>query len=245
MKKTNVLVILSLVGLILSGCVSEKSSATIDVPPAATSDPATNVIPTPLQSPTPVEVQPEATPQEGIITLELVPEETEARFLIGEILRGQDNTVIGSTHQVQGEIRIDPNTPSHSSLGNFQIDTRSLATDSSMRDRAIANFILQSGTYETITFEATSIVGIPEDASLGQSLQLQIQGNLTIRDITREVTFEATATPVSETRLEGSASATILRGDFDLGIPSVPSVASVDEEVILEIDLVARPVEGS
>jgi polyisoprenoid-binding protein YceI len=187
----------------------------------------------------------EDSPLAEIVELELVPEETEARFVIGEVLRGQNNTVVGSTDQVQGEIRIDPNQPDQSSLGTFQIDAGSFTTDSSMRDRAIANFILQSGEYEKITFEATSINGIPEDASLGQTLNLQIQGNLTIREVTRQVTFDATVTPVSENRLEGSARATILREDFDLSIPSVPSVASVDEEMMLEIDLVARPSGGT
>jgi polyisoprenoid-binding protein YceI len=245
MKKVVVLVILSLVSLTLSACTSGEPSTPTPFPPAATSAPATDVIPTPFQSPTPVEGEIEEAPQAEIISLELAPEATEARFVIGEILRGQDNTVVGSTDQVQGEIRIDPNRPDQSTLGTFQIDAGSFTTDSGMRDRAIANFILQSGDYETITFEAISISGIPEDANLEQTLNLQIQGNLTIREVTRQITFEATVTPVSKTRLEGSASATILREDFELGIPSVPSVASVDDEVTLEIDLVAWPVGGS
>jgi hypothetical protein len=53
------------------------------------------------------------------------------------------------------------------------------------------------------------------------------------------MSFEVTVTPRSETELQGSARATLLRADFDLRIPSVSSVADVSEEVLLEFDFVA------
>jgi hypothetical protein len=40
------------------------------------------------------------------------------------------------------------------------------------------------------------------------------------------------------------ASTTIQRGDFGLTIPNVPFVANVGEEVLLELDFVALPVDG-
>ena len=51
--------------------------------------------------------------------------------------------------------------------------------------------------------------------------------------------FTGEATMVAEDRVEGLATATLLRSDFELTIPSVPRVAGVDEEVILEIEFVA------
>ena len=50
-------------------------------------------------------------------------------------------------------------------------------------------------------------------------------------------------TPVSETRIEGSAHATVLRADYGLQIPNAPGVANVSEEVGLEIDFVATAVQ--
>lgn len=52
-----------------------------------------------------------------------------------------------------------------------------------------------------------------------------------------------TVTPVSETRIEGSAVATVLRESWNLTIPSVPNVANVSEEVELTIDFVAVAAE--
>jgi hypothetical protein len=49
-------------------------------------------------------------------------------------------------------------------------------------------------------------------------------------------------TPVSDSWRVGAARATIRYADFGLAIPQVPSVASVDEEVVLEIEFAAEPV---
>jgi polyisoprenoid-binding protein YceI len=76
----------------------------------------------------------------------------------------------------------------------------------------------------------------------GESYTLEIVGDLTIKDISKGIAFQATITLVSETRIEGSASTTISRSDYDLSIPSVPRVASVEEDLMLEFDFVAVPM---
>jgi polyisoprenoid-binding protein YceI len=119
------------------------------------------------------------------------------------------------------------------------VNARTFVTDSNFRNRAINNEILDTDEFEFIRFTPTSITGFPENPTVGESLEFQITGDLTIRDITHEVTFDVMVTAVSETRLEGSASAMVAREDYDLRIPNVPRVADVDEEVLLEIDIVA------
>jgi hypothetical protein len=59
---------------------------------------------------------------------------------------------------------------------------------------------------------------------------------LTIRDITPEVTFDVETTADSKTVLTGHASTVVAGVDNDRKIPSIPSVADVDEEVLPEID---------
>jgi polyisoprenoid-binding protein YceI len=169
----------------------------------------------------------------------IVPEQSEVRFLIDEVLRGADNTVVGSTDQVAGELAVDPSNPAGSRVGTILINARTLATDSSMRDRAIKNRILNTNSYEFITFVPTQLDGLPASATVGESYDFQITGDLTIRDVTQQVTFAVSVTALSETELQGTASTTIMRGDFGLAIPNVPSVSFVAEEVILEIDFVA------
>jgi polyisoprenoid-binding protein YceI len=170
---------------------------------------------------------------------EIVQADSEARFIIGEVLNGTPKTVVGTTDQVAGEIAIFPDDPASSKIGTILVNARALSTDNDFRNRAIKNRILSTNDYEFVSFEPTDVVGMPDSVSIGESFDFQIIGDLTVRDVTNEVTFDATVTPVSETRLEGVASATILYADFDLGIPSAMQVASVEDEVLLEIEFAA------
>lgn len=187
------------------------------------------------------EGEPEADRSEPTL-FEIVQAESEVRFIIDEVLRGEPQTVIGVTDQVAGEILIDPADPGSSQVGAILVNARTLATDDNRRNRTIGNQILDTGRFEFITFNPTKISGLPDSAGLGDNITFEIIGDLTIRDVTNEVTFQVTVVPVSGERLEGTASTTVQRADFGLVIPDVPFIANVGEEVGLEIDFVALPV---
>jgi polyisoprenoid-binding protein YceI len=191
-----------------------------------------------LQAATAAPTDSTGAPKGGVV-FQIQPAETEARFVIGEILGGQPNTVIGVNNQVQGQITLHFSDPAASQIGAIEIGADAFVTDSNLRNRAINQFILESGTHPLITFVSASISGLPGTSAVGQPVQLEITGDLTIRDITQPVTFTAEVVLVAENRLEGSATATIQRADFELTIPQVPRVAGVDEAVVLGLDFVA------
>ena len=164
---------------------------------------------------------------------------SEARFVIDEVLNGADKTVVGATDQVAGQIAVDPTAPGTAQVGVIQINARTLATDSDQRDRAIQNQVLKTSQHEYITFTPTSLVGLPESTTAGQSYSFQIVGQLTVAGQTREATFTVTVTPTADGKLQGTASTEIKYADWGIGIPRVPSVASVEDTVILEIEFVA------
>jgi polyisoprenoid-binding protein YceI len=171
---------------------------------------------------------------------ELLPDSTEARFLIGELLRGDPTTVVGKTNQVSGQIALDVDDPSTAAVGPIQVDARTLVTDNGFRNRAIDTRILLSRVFQFITFIPTAIRGLPDAVSIGEPVQLQIEGDLTITEYTKPIVFNVTAVLVSDARIEGNATATIQRADFDLFVPSATGVAGVEEDVILEIDFAAE-----
>jgi polyisoprenoid-binding protein YceI len=144
------------------------------------------------------------------LIFEIVPSESEARFLIDEVLRGQPITVVGATDQVAGQFAIDPADLSTVQMGVVQVNARTLATDNQFRNRAIKNRILLTDTYEFVTFTPTEVVGLPETGAAGGSFSFQVLGELTVTDVTRPVTFDITATAVSETRIEGTATTAFL-----------------------------------
>jgi polyisoprenoid-binding protein YceI len=175
----------------------------------------------------------------------ITQEESEARFYIDETLRGERVTVVGTTDQVAGEIAVNFDNPPASQVGTIRVNVRTLQTDESLRNQAIRGQILQSARpeYEFSEFVPSALEGLPESVAIGETVGFQIIGDLTLRDVTRTLTFDAEVTVTAEDRLEGVARTTILFEDFNVNIPRLPSfVADVDDEVVLEIQFVALAV---
>ena len=166
---------------------------------------------------------------------------SSVRFEIDEILNGNPKRVVGITSEVAGEVLIDFDDPAASRLGAVVINVRTLETDSSFRDRAMRGPILGSASDENefATFEPTDIGGLPDQVTVGDRVALSVTGDLTLGGVTRPVVFETEVTVVSADRIQVNGSATVLRSEFGLNIPDVPSVSDVGDEVLLAFDLVA------
>ncbi len=174
-------------------------------------------------------------------TFELT-DQSVATFRIDEELRGTPTTVVGTSNLVLGQIQIDQADLSNSQIGEILINARAFETDASLRNRAIRGPILDTEAFEFISFAPTSIDGLEGSAAVGDELSFTVTGDLTIRDVTRPVTFDVAATLMSDTSISGTATTVIERGPFELVIPSVPTVANVSEEVPLELVFVAESV---
>lgn len=167
------------------------------------------------------------------------PAQSEARFIIDEILRGQPTTVVGITSQVSGSVTADFADPSSASISPVVIQAADLTTDNSNRNRAINQFILRTGQFPEITFTPTSISGLPDSVAPGDSFEVQISGILSIVGIDQEISFSGTITASSATEISGSFATEVDRTLWGLEIPSVPSVAGVEEVLKVEFDFVA------
>jgi polyisoprenoid-binding protein YceI len=165
-------------------------------------------------------------------------EGSQARFYIQEVLLGNDKTVEGVTSDVTGDIQFDLASPSTTTVGIITINARDITTDDNRRNGQIQNRILESvkDEYQYITFEPTSMTGLPETAAVGDTFNVQMTGNLTIHGTTLEKTFDVAVTVASETQLTGLGSTTITHQEYELSIPRVPLVARVEDEVKLEIE---------
>lgn len=177
------------------------------------------------------------------VVYEVVDARSEARFIIEEVLRGEPNTVVGRTDQIDGSIAVQFD-PAMVEIGQFVINVRTVRTDDEVRDRTIRTLILESNKdeFEFSTFDPTAVTGVPEVIEIGDRLDLDVTGNLTVRDVTSEVTFDMTLTVQSEEEIAGTASTRILWEDFDISIPYVGGnsiVASVSDEVGLELEFAA------
>ncbi len=171
-------------------------------------------------------------------------EDSQVSFEIDEVLRGEDFTVVGTTNQVAGDVVVSSEDLTNITFGPVRVNARTLKTDSTQRDGAIARAILQSETdaNEFITFEATNVT--PGATTVTETeTAVDITGNLTISGTTQEVTFEGILQKSSDEELIGHAETTVQYQDFNLIIPEVPFVANVDNNVLLTIDFVATKVQ--
>jgi polyisoprenoid-binding protein YceI len=164
---------------------------------------------------------------------------SQARYIIDEVLNGQPVTVVGATDQVAGQVALDLTDLDAAQIGTIQINARTFATDSAQRDRAVQNRILETNTYEYITFEPTEVSGLPASLPVGEQVSFQIDGDLTIRDVTRPVTFDVTLTPVTTDRLAGSATTTVAFADWSISVSNVPLVTGLGTTVTLALDFEA------
>jgi polyisoprenoid-binding protein YceI len=185
----------------------------------------------------------ESTEPESVV-YEAVSGESEARFYIDEVLRGQQNTVVGVTDQVDGSIALQFD-PGAVEIGEFVINVRTVETDDEVRDRTIRTLILESSKdeFEFSTFRPTSVSGVPGTIAPGDLLELEVTGDLTVRDVTRRVSFDMEIEVLSQEEIQGVASTTITWDQFEITIPYVGGdsiVASVGDEVRLELDFLAE-----
>lgn len=167
---------------------------------------------------------------------------SQASFTTHEVLLGQPKAVVGTTNGVSGQILVDTTTPSKSAVGAIRIDLTGLTTDSDMRNQTIQNRILETGdpSNQYATFVTKSVSGLPSSVAVGQKLTFTLTGDLTIHQVTRTVTFTATATLTSATELTGQAQATIHYSDYNISIPNVPQVSDVSDTVTLALAFTAK-----
>ena len=168
------------------------------------------------------------------------PKQSQVMFSLGEILNGSNKRVEGRTNQVAGQLQFDSADLSTAQIGEIVINARTFLTDNDFRNRAIHNRILFTTEFEQIKFRPKTLNGLPKSAKMGESADFEIVGDLTIKEVTKEVTFTATATISDTTTIRGHAESIIDYAAFNIIIPNVPSVTNVEDKVALTIDFVAK-----
>ena len=173
----------------------------------------------------------------------LDPSKTTAHFLVNEVLFGQPKLVDGATGKVEGQVSADYAHPSAVSVSPVKVDLTGLSTDSQQRNGMIQRSILETDNpaNQFAVFTPAHCDGLPSTVTLGQPFSFKIAGSLALHGVTKDLTFDTTVTPVSASQLSGTASATIVYGDWGVQVLRLPpQVASVEDHVILKLDFVAN-----
>lgn len=246
------------------GCSAPAStpttSAPTNVPPTvavATNPPATNttaaaaptnaVAATSEPQATTANTNPTAAPSNAdeIVTLIVVPEKSEARYRVREQLAGFDapSDAIGKTQAITGQIVGKMDGSIDSANSQFVVDVRTLRSDQGMRDGFIQRSTLQTSQFPNVTFVPTSAPGLPLIVPGNGNASFQLIGDLTVKDVTKPVTWEATC-QLESNQTEGKCTATtsFTFADFNIEQPRVPRVLSIQDTIKLEVDLYLKRV---
>ena len=167
-------------------------------------------------------------------------EPSEARYVVDEELASIGaNTAIGRTNAFTGQILIDDESMP-AACSRFDVDMRTLVSDSSRRDNFLRGSTLQSDQFPIATFILRAVEDL-ESALDNEERTFTLIGDLVFRGQTQLVAWEATAA-LDGDELAGSAFIEFDMIDFGIDKPIVGSVVSIDDTIRLEVNIVAQQV---
>lgn len=171
----------------------------------------------------------------GLVEWTVDPSHTSVTFGVRHMMV---STVRGTFHKVAGSVGFDPKNP-EKSWANLEIDIASIDTREPKRDDHLrsADFF-DAASFPKMTFKSTKIARKGDD-------ELELTGDLTIKDITHPVTFLVTdltgehADPWGFIRMGASAKAKIKRSDYKMTWNAALEAGGVvvGDEVKIEIEV--------
>jgi len=178
----------------------------------------------------------------GMADYKIVSGESTLTYEVGEVFINQDNrfaTAIGVTSDITGIISLDEVNPQNTSIGSIVVDISLFKSGSVKRDNTIRSRFLESSKFPQVIFNASEIMGLPENYQLGETITFQVVGETTIRETTLPLTFDVSAN-FDGTTLSGQAETTFLMSDYGFGPISIAGILNTEDEVKIIINLIAR-----
>lgn len=171
----------------------------------------------------------------------IVPEQSEATYLAGETLAslGVPSTAKGLTKEIAGALYLAEDgwdlDAEHQTKITVQLTN--LKSDQDRRDNRVRE-ALGVATFPKATFVATSVSGVDETLAIDQEHTFQLTGIMTLHGVEKEVTWEVKARR-DGTILSALATIKIAYADFGITPPSIGGFVSVEDDLTLQMDIVA------
>ncbi len=142
---------------------------------------------------------------------------------------------VGTTQQAQGAIALDQNNSVVVADSKLVVDLRTLQSDEGRRDSYIRQNTLITSLYPTAEFVPRQLAGLPAPLPKSGVAHFQVIGDMTIHGVTRPLTWDVNAS-FDNLEVSGRASTSFKFEDFNMTIPRVFLVLSVEDTIRLEID---------
>lgn len=190
------------------------------------------------QVPAPAPASAPAPAPAGPVRLELT-EGSVARYRVREQLAGISfpNDAIGTTSAVSGTLVLTASGAINPAQSKITVDLRTLKSDQDQRDGFVrGDRLLNVEKFPQIEFLPRRVVGLPWPLPSGRGAQagFQIVGDMTVRGVTREVTWNTVAT-FTDT-VAGLATTQFRFDTFGLPKPQLARLLSVADDISLELE---------
>ncbi len=155
----------------------------------------------------------------GVVDIEgrwLVLEGSEAGYRLGEVLSGQDVTVVGRTERVTGEMTIADGALTAATV---TVNAGTITTDEAARD-AFFRRALNTSEFPDATFVLAEPVDVSALGQSDQPLSVPAVGTLTFHGVSQQVTAELEAQR-TVTGVEVVATVPVTLADFELEAPDL------------------------
>jgi len=159
-------------------------------------------------------------------------------YRVKESINGFDTEANGRTNAVTGTLVLQG---SGATAASFTVDMTTFKSDESRRDGQFNGRIMSVSQFPTATFNLTSPIDFGSVPADGASITASATGDLTLRGITKSVTFDLTAT-YKNGRIAVLGNIPVVFADFGIPNPSIATIVTEDHgllEFVLVFDRAA------
>ena len=165
-------------------------------------------------------------------------EGTIARYLVREQLArlSMPSDAIGSTDRVEGSIRVGRDGAILEDVSRIKVDLRTLRSDETRRDGYLNRNTLESDRFPFAEFVVLSAPGLERPLPVTGQVTFQLMGDMTIHGVTAPLIWDVELF-VDDGKATGQATTSFPFHLFDMEIPNLFFILSVEDNIRLEIDL--------
>ena len=179
----------------------------------------------------------------GALAFRIVPANSEAAYFADEKLASLPlpSTAKGSTHDITGTLFLTPDglEIDASQQSQFTVNLTTLTSDKSQRDRRVQNQALQTGQYPKATFTAKSVTGYDPAKAAGDEQSLKLTGTMDLHGVQDEITWDVKARREGDV-ITALATVNVKYADFNIPILNIADFVSVQDNVTLQVQIVAQ-----
>jgi len=171
------------------------------------------------------------------VVFRVVPDQSEARYRVREQLAALQfpSDAVGRTKAISGTVAFAADGSIVSSASKLTVDLTTLQSNEQRRDNFIKSNTLEVSRYPTAEFVPREARGLPWPLPASGEATFQLVGDMTIHGTTRPVTWDVTAKFAGD-QVTGTATTSFKFGDFNMQVPRVAVVLSVEDNIRLEVD---------